>query len=519
MAKDILNSPHLYDTDVQPYCAWTNDPNAQGGLDAIHLSLPVCGPFLESSGRPYAIKTLIHESVHHLLRNLDLRRQYNIVFTGTDQEQYDQQELICNEVAEAVERSFEKVAQEGIPHWRDISIEHQGMEERGFHTGLWTGQTNNPRSTDKMIIWGGCKETEEAIYGCATYFNDGGIYAPATDTWERTSVQNAPEGRIYHAALWTGQAQDPNASYKMIVWGGCTEGNGCTRELADGGIYDPASDTWRLIPSGAGAPSQRSHHSGVWDGQHFIVWGGSFGTTTPNVQPQALGDGGLYNVTTGQWQAIATVDAKILKPRSFHSALWTGETGNPITANKMLVWGGCDIEDYRYCRNYYNDGALFDPKTGTWQPLQTIGTPPSPRRLHTMVYVPEQQVMIIWGGEFNERYLNDGAFLNLKTLEWRRVMMPGPEHRSRHTAVWTGEEMLIFGGEISIDDYAVDIGAYSLPAGDGGGSWRDVQGEYFPLKVKNHSAVWTGKAMIVWGGQTGDRAFENVGAAFYPGYE
>ena len=52
-----------------------------------------------------------------------------------------------------------------------------------------------------MIVWGG-----------GASINTGGRYNPATDSWTATSTTNAPEGRYYHTAVWTGTT--------MIVWGG-----------------------------------------------------------------------------------------------------------------------------------------------------------------------------------------------------------------------------------------------------------------------------------------------------------
>ena len=57
-----------------------------------------------------------------------------------------------------------------------------------------------------MIVWGGESD------GIADKQNTGGRYNPSTDSWAATSTDNAPSGRRYHAAIWTGS--------EMIVWGG-----------------------------------------------------------------------------------------------------------------------------------------------------------------------------------------------------------------------------------------------------------------------------------------------------------
>ena len=50
-----------------------------------------------------------------------------------------------------------------------------------------------------MIIWGG-----------TGFQNTGGKYNPNTDSWSATTVTNAPDGRISHTAVWTGN--------DMVVW-------------------------------------------------------------------------------------------------------------------------------------------------------------------------------------------------------------------------------------------------------------------------------------------------------------
>ena len=68
-------------------------------------------------------------------------------------------------------------------------------------------------------------------------------------------------------------------------------------------------------------------------------------------------------------------------------------------------------------------------------------------------------------------------------------------HRARyeHTAVWTGSEMIIWGGY---------NGAYLNTGGrynPGTNSWTATSTTNAP-RAESHTAVWTGNEMIVWGG-------------------
>jgi N-acetylneuraminic acid mutarotase len=107
-------------------------------------------------------------------------------------------------------------------------------------------------------------------------FGDGGAYDPATDTWRPLPSADAPSPRYGQTAVWTGT--------EMVVWGGLASGG---TVLGDGAAYNPATNTWRVLPT-ACAPSPRTGHSAVWTGGEMIVWGGR------DDVGQAMNDSGRY---------------------------------------------------------------------------------------------------------------------------------------------------------------------------------------------------------------------------------
>jgi N-acetylneuraminic acid mutarotase len=86
-----------------------------------------------------------------------------------------------------------------------------------------------------------------------------------------------------------------------------------------------------------------------------------------------------------------------------------------------------------------------------------------------------------------------------------------PAHRGDHTAVWTGSEMIVFGG--SNYDRALGSGDRYNPATD---TWSKMSLQGAPIARYYHTAVWTGTEMIVWGGYTNDYVFVNSGARYDP---
>jgi hypothetical protein len=165
-----------------------------------------------------------------------------------------------------------------------------------------------------MIIWGGLRLDD--------YLNTGGRYNPGTDSWTATSVTNAPTGRDWHTAVWTGS--------EMIVWGGLAYPD----DVNTGGRYNPSTDSWTAT-STTNAPTAREFHTAVWTGSEMIVWGGRF----PYVNT-----GGRYSSGIDSWAATNTINAPA--GRYLHTAVWTG--------SEMIVWGGSDGSNYmntggRYC--------------------------------------------------------------------------------------------------------------------------------------------------------------------------
>ena len=71
-----------------------------------------------------------------------------------------------------------------------------------------------------------------------------------------------------------------------------------------------------------------------------------------------------------------------------------------------------------------------------------------------------------------------------------------PPGRSGHTAVWTGSEMIVWGGQSTTGGFLSDVGRYN-PAAD---TWTLMSTSGAPPGRSGHTAVWTGSEMIIWGG-------------------
>src|SRR5262249_9021278 len=70
-----------------------------------------------------------------------------------------------------------------------------------------------------------------------------------------------------------------------------------------------------------------------------------------------------------------------------------------------------------------------------------------------------------------------------------------PSGRYGHTVVWTGSEMIVWGGYDG--SMYFNTGRRYNPSTD---TWTATSTTNAPSARYNHTAVWTGSAMIVWGG-------------------
>ena len=182
----------------------------------------------------------------------------------------------------------------------------------------------------------------------------------------------------------------------MIVWGGYGSSG---PYLDTGGRYNPSTDSW-TVTSTTGAPAGRTDHTAVWTGSEMIVWGGQGSGAT------VLNTGGRYNPSTDSWTATNTAGAPAA--RKYHTAVWTG--------NQMIVWGG-----------------ISPIPTPTPSPHPSPSPTPSPTPTGTPAPTPTPPAT---GGRYDPI-----------TDSWTATStISAPDPRQNHTAVWTGTEMIVWGG-------------------------------------------------------------------------
>lgn len=87
-----------------------------------------------------------------------------------------------------------------------------------------------------------------------------------------------------------------------------------------------------------------------------------------------------------------------------------------------------------------------------------------------------------------------------------------PSPRTQHTALWTGQHMLVWGGSIPGTPAVTATGGRYDPVAN---AWSPISASGAPPPRHSHCAVWTGTRMLVWGGY-GTSALETTGGAYDP---
>src|SRR6266481_4184933 len=144
----------------------------------------------------------------------------------------------------------------------------------------------------------------------------------------------------------------------------------------------------------------------------------------------------------------------------------------------------------------------------TWTPTSTTNAP-NARAGHTAVWTGIE--MIVWGGgATGPTYLNTGGRYNPSTDSWTATNATNaPDARGGHTALWTGSEMIVWGGFNDTGD--LNTGGRYNPSTD---SWTATSTTNAPVGRQDCSVVWAGSEMIVWGGYVG--AYLNTGGRYNP---
>jgi N-acetylneuraminic acid mutarotase len=174
----------------------------------------------------------------------------------------------------------------------------------------------------------------------------------------------------------------------------------------------------------------------------------------------------------------------------------------------MIVWGGATN------LSPLSSGGRYDPATDSWVPTSTGAAVPAARARHSAVWTGAE--MVVWGG-FGEgggnNLLNTGGRYVPATDTWSATSTGAnvPAPRWAHTMAWTGAQVVVWGG---YDGTPMNSGGRYDPATN---TWLATSaGANVPSPRYFHTALWTGTRMIVWGGQASGTIVFDTGGRYDP---
>jgi len=306
----------------------------------------------------------------------------------------------------------------------------------------------------------------------------------ATPTWTQlTPVGAPPPGRIEQATSF-----DP-ASRRLFVSGGY-------------GFTDVFDDLWFL---------DLSVNPPVWNIAHPTPtipgrWGS--GATVAGGQLYLYGGADLYGRILADVWSVSTASAtswttwEMLLPKRLQEAMVLD-----TQRDRLISFGGTDGA-------YKNDTWSHSMVSGRgWDPMILNGPLPPARRLHSGIYDPVGDRLVVFGG-YDDHLLGDLWQLSFSgTPIWSPLVATGggPSPRGGHVAIYDpeGARMIVFGGYDGVSPPANRIGDTWELSLSGSPHWTQLDTGPGPSARSSASATYDPihHAMVVFGGT--DPSFRN----------
>jgi hypothetical protein len=303
----------------------------------------------------------------------------------------------------------------GTSPWTKLTVSRALPVARCSHSAV-------PLPTgDQMVVFGGYDGSSGLNDVWALLESGGLVWAKLTPTGTWPCV------RWTHGAIY-----DPTRN-RMVVFGGRTTADVLLNDVWTLSLGD--APTWsQLTPTGA-LPRARQAMSAIYDPvrNRMIVFGGHEGSA-------ALGD--VWALTLGEVPGWTELTPQGTPPgaRYYHSAIY--DPGR----DRMIVFGGV-VGGVRLGDVW----ALTLGDAPTWTQLTPSGTPPSARYGHSAIYDPVRDRMVVFSGYGSYGYADELHSLSLNGAPaWTHLVALGnlPDRRTVHSAIYdpVRDRMVVFGG-------------------------------------------------------------------------
>ncbi|XP_022946643.1 acyl-CoA-binding domain-containing protein 4-like isoform X2 [Cucurbita moschata] len=217
---------------------------------------------------------------------------------------------------------------------------------------------------------------------------------------------------------------------KMYIFGGNHNG----RYLNDLHVLDLRSWAWTKPEAKTQSPESPPEKLTPCAGHSLISWENKLLSIAGHTKdPSEAIQVRVFDVQTSNWSTLKTYG----KP-----PVSRGGQSVTLVGTSLVIFGGQDAK-----RTLLNDLHILDLETLTWDEIDAVGAPPSPRSDHAAA-VHAERYLLIFGGGSHATCFNDLHVLDLQAMEWSRPTQQGdiPTPRAGHAGVTVGENWFIVGG-------------------------------------------------------------------------
>lgn len=318
----------------------------------------------------------------------------------------------------------------------------------------------------RMVMFGG--ENSRLPWG--DHYNDVWVLygEPGNERWQLLSPTGTPPSpRARFGAIYDSSAQ------RMVIFGGIRDFTYFFNDVSVLNL-ESGNESWEEIDITGVSPSPRAGASAIYDGslQRMLIFGGVS-------YEQCLNDVWSLDLVNFEWDSL-TPSGTPPAPRKGVVAIY-----DP-SESRMIMFGGLgpDLKDSgpdtipsvgtlsplnKGYAGYFNDIWSLDltPGSESWVELSVSGEVPPGVQALLAVYDHGARRMYIFGGQSEFDYPEDVFYLELASLEWRRISVhPRPPGRRGLCGDldYRNGRVVIFGGNLYPSYYFGDTYAFTVPS-------------------------------------------------------
>jgi len=316
--------------------------------------------------------------------------------------------------------------------------------------------------------------------GCDEDCNAGRICDPTCQGgWVPTSVPPggfSPRERAAYASLGN----------QLFIWGGLNESG---TVLSSGALYDPRTDSWRMVATDANTPSPRSDATAVWTGAVVLVFGG-----IDPAGPTAFDDGARYDPAEDVWLPMSSGPTARVAP--------VGAFGQDLA----LFFGGTDAAG-----DLIEGLDLYDIGDDSWE---TASSWQAPERVQDASIGDGDLTFWVAGGRLASGSPTDEiTYYSFTNHDWNAISDSPFSARWGGFGAFIGSEFHTWGGR-DVDEIFADGTRYDV------GRWADLPTEGAPAaRYGSHrESGWSwadgGTGMVILGGLDAPSSYLTDGARY-----